>query len=361
MTFTSYFDASSAAGSLALPRLEAAGTGKTTALVRGTGSIGARHLRVLKQLGVEKLYAWPVRPGASLADRPDLPASAELVDDWPDAPLDLVVIATDTRRHVEDTLEALGRAPGAVLLEKPVAPAAADARILLEHARAETISVSAPLRFHQGFAVAAELLPRLGRITSAQVVSQSWLPSWRPNRDFRASYSARKEDGGVLRDLVHDIDYPTMLLGAPTELRSVLGSGILGIEAEESADILWDSPAAVHLRLDYVTPVKTRSIRIATDEGALVWDVVRNRVALEWPDTETASVGSVEAFFGDDADVDTILARQSLSILQRTGIDGGTTMERFRPASLEEGVASVAICDAARTSSASGGTEKVVW
>ncbi|WP_426298578.1 Gfo/Idh/MocA family oxidoreductase [Arthrobacter sp. R-11] len=361
MTFTSYFDGSSAAGSLALPRLEAAGGRNISALVRGTGSIGARHLRVLQQLGVEKLYAWPVRPGSSLQDRPDIPATAELVDAYPEAPLDLVVIATDTRRHVEDTLEALAQAPGAVLLEKPVAPAAADAKALLEHPRAGTISVSAPLRFHQGFAVAAELLPRLGRITSAQLVSQSWLPSWRPNRDFRSSYSARKEDGGVLRDLVHDIDYPIMLLGAPTQLRSALGSGILGIEAEESADILWDSPAAVHLRLDYVTPVKTRSIRIATDQGALVWDVVRNLVALEWPATESASAGSVEAVFGNDADVDTVLARQSLSILQRAGIDGATTMDRFRPASLEEGVASVAICDAARTASASGRTEKVVW
>jgi|GEM_PF-172169 len=361
MTFTSYFDGSSAAGSLALPRLEGTGGRKTSALVRGTGSIGARHLRVLQQLGVDTLYVWPVRPGTSLQERPDIPAAAELVDRYPGEPLDLVVIASDTRRHVDDTLEALDHAPGAVLLEKPVAPAAADAKVLLEHPRADTISVSAPLRFHQGFAVAAELLPRLGRVTSAQVVSQSWLPSWRPNRDFRASYSARKEDGGVLRDLVHDIDYPTMLLGAPTQLRSVLGSGILGIEAEESADILWDSPAAVHLRLDYVTPVKTRSIRVATDEGALVWDVVRNRVALEWPDAGSGLVASVEAVFGDDADVDTVLARQSLSILQQAGIDGGTTMNRFRPASLEEGVASVAICDAARTASASGKTEKVVW
>ncbi|WP_115789871.1 Gfo/Idh/MocA family protein [Arthrobacter silvisoli] len=361
MTFTSYFDGSSAAGSLPLPRLEGTGGRKTSALVRGTGSIGARHLRVLQQLGVDKLYAWPVRPGTSLGERPDIPATAELVEAYPDAPLDLVVVATDTRRHIGDTLEALGHAPGAVLLEKPVAPAAADARVLLDHPRADTISVSAPLRFHQGFAVAAELLPRLGRVTSAQLASQSWLPSWRPNRDFRSSYSARKEDGGVLRDLVHDIDYPTMLLGAPTELHSVLGSGILGIEAEESADILWDSPAAVHLRLDYVTPVKTRNIRVATDEGALVWDVVRNRVALEWPDAESGSTGSVEAVFGDDADVDTVLARQSLSILQRAGIDGGTTMDRFRPASLAEGVASVAICDAARTASASGKAEKVVW
>ena len=64
---------------------------------------------------------------------------------------------------------------------------------------------------------------------------------------------------------VHDIDYPALLLGAPASVKATLGEGILGIEAEESADMLWGDGPCVHLRLDYVTPVKTRSIRITTD------------------------------------------------------------------------------------------------
>ncbi len=45
---------------------------------------------------------------------------------------------------------------------------------------------------------------RRARRTSA---AQSWLPDWRPDRDYRESYSARLDEGGVLRDLVHEIDY----------------------------------------------------------------------------------------------------------------------------------------------------------
>ena len=363
MTFSSYLDDSKVMASVATPAARAQAGRPLRALVRGTGSIGARHLRVLHSLGVEQLFAWPVRPPSSdpSARAADYPASVQLVQGYPDEPLDLVIIATDTNRHVADALEALEHSPASILLEKPVAPSAEEARVLLEHPRANTITVSAPLRFHQGLALTADILPLLGRVTSAQVVSQSWLPSWRPGRDFRSSYSARKDDGGVLRDLVHDIDYPAMLLGAPVSLKATLGHGILGIEAEESADVLWGDGPCVHLRLDYVTPVKTRSIRIATEQGAIGWDAVRNEVTLDWPASAAEPAGSVRAAFPADADVDVVLARQSLAVLERAGIVPGRSMEAFSPAGLAEGLLAVAICDAARLASATGGTEKVLW
>lgn len=360
MTFTSYLDDSKAMENVSSPVL-APDTGRPLrVLVRGTGSIGARHLRVLHAMGVTELFAWPVRPGTTLAHRTDIPDSTQLVDGYPPGQLDLVVIATDTRRHVADTLEALEQSPAAVLLEKPVAPTAAAAAEILSHPLAGIISVSAPLRFHQGFALTADVLPRLGPATSAQVFSQSWLPSWRPGRDYRDSYSARKVDGGALRDLVHDIDYPVVLFGAPDQLSAKLGYGVLGIEAEEAADILWETGPMVHLRLDYVTPVKTRTLRIATERGAITWDVVRNQVTLQWPDTATGNGGASTVAFPADANVDSVLARQSMAVLERSGRLASHWMGIFQPATLHDGVLAIAICDAARASSNSLQTEKVM-
>lgn len=364
MTLTSYLRAAAATEAVPYCRVsrpDSAASGRVSALVRGTGSIGARHLRVLEQLGVEDLFAMPVRNTASLAGRTDIPESVQLVDAYPDTALDLVVIATDTSRHVDDAFEALERRPRALLLEKPVSPDAASARSLAAHPRAGTITVSAPLRFHQGLAVMAELLPRMGRRSSAQVRSQSWLPGWRPSRDFRTSYSARAAEGGALRDLVHDIDYPVMLLGAPDSLHARLGHGILGIEAEEAADLLWGGNTAVHLRLDYVSPVKSRGIRVATVQGSLSWDVVRNEVVVEMPPLPGGEGPVREAMtFADDNDVDTVLARQSLAVLERAGVSGSSLMARFKPASLDDGILAVAICDAARAAHQSGAEEKVL-
>ena len=361
MTLTSYLDVSPALAPVASARLAGRPEGgrRTSALVRGTGSIGARHLRVLEEMGVDDIFALPVRPTASLAGRSDIPASVKLLTKYPETDMDLVIIATDTARHVDDALEALDHSPKALLLEKPVSQDAASARTLSAHPRADTISVSAPLRFHQGLAVLADLLPRMGQVTSAQVRSQSWLPAWRPNRDYRDSYSARAAEGGALRDLVHDIDYPVMLLGAPSSLQAALGHGVLGIEAEESADLLWGGHGAVHIRLDYVSPVKTRSIRISTTDGALCWDVVHNEIAVEIATAAGVQRSSIR--FPDDASVDVALARQTLAVLEQAGVSAGNLMARFVPAALADGIRAVAICDAARAAHSSGGKEPIVW
>lgn len=326
------------------------------ALVRGTGSIGARHLRVLSALGVNELFAWPVRDQAGNTARPDIPGQTRFVKAYPDNGLDLVVVATDTARHVEDAQEALDNTPRALLLEKPVSSNASMAAPLLEHPGAGSSTVSAPLRFHEGLVALHRVLRHLGGVSSAQVTSQSWLPSWRPDRDYRQSYSARISEGGVLRDLVHDIDYPLFLLGAPQDLFARLGHGVLDIDAEESADLLWNSPASVHVRLDYISKLKTRGIRITAEAGELSWDVVRNAVTLS-----TVEGAIHRRHFADDASVDVVLARQSLAVIERAGIVAGNTMAAFTPATLDDGVRAVAVCDAARRSDPHGCTEKVLW
>ncbi|WP_159802581.1 oxidoreductase [Arthrobacter zhaoguopingii] len=334
-------------------------TRRLRVLVRGSGSIGARHLRVLAGLGVGEIFAWPVRPNAELPARPDIPDTAIVVDSVP-AGLDLVIIATDTARHVDDTLEALSASPRALLLEKPASARAGDAAPLLGHPEASRISVSAPLRFHDGLLRLAGLLPDLGDITSARVRSQSWLPDWRPGRDYRESYSARAAEGGVLRDLVHDIDYPAWLFGTPTLLTGRLGHGTLGIEAEESADLSWTAgsrarPIEVSVRLDYITRSKTRDLRVVASGGTAGWDVVGNTVS------HTAGGAAREYSFPADGSVDTVLARQTSAVLERSGALASQDQARFTPATLLDGVGAVAVCDAARRASASENAETVGW
>ncbi|GGC87302.1 hypothetical protein GCM10011512_12800 [Tersicoccus solisilvae] len=341
----------------AVPRLSPREGGRSPlrALVRGSGSIGSRHARVLAGLGVEEVLVWPVRPGRPGVDR-NLPAGARVVDSLPEGPLDLVVVATDTDRHVADTVDLLAAQPAAVLLEKPVSPTAESARPLLEHPNADRIVVSTPLRYHQGFALTAALLAELGTVTSAHVVSQSWLPGWRPQRDYRESYSASAAQGGVLRDLVHDIDYPMQLLGRPDALTAALGSDLLGIEAEEWAELLWLGAVPAHLRLDYITPVTSRGITLSTTSGTLRWDVPAARVELIPADGEPVAWS-----FPADRDVDTILARQTVAVLQRAGLEPPAAVSAFTPATLADGVDAVRICDAARASDRAGGRVRLGW
>ncbi|HEX5969993.1 MAG TPA: hypothetical protein VFY88_16060, partial [Intrasporangium sp.] len=77
-------------------------------VVRGGGSIGQRHARVLALLGAD-VALWPVRPRPEPSPQPTSsgPAIHRLDDSSGPAALrtaHLVVVATDTGRHVADAI-----------------------------------------------------------------------------------------------------------------------------------------------------------------------------------------------------------------------------------------------------------------
>lgn len=254
--------------------------------VLGTGSIGMRHLRALRALGA-RTFAVPVRSArlgelreqgyetaASLGEAAALGARA-------------CIVATDTGRHVEDGLEALSLRMD-VLMEKPAAPTAAGARRLAAAAGRlrRRLFVGCVLRFSPSLNRFRALLPRLGRVHSVCVECRSFLPDWRPGRPYRLAYSARREDGGVLRDLIHEIDYAGWLFGWPRRAAGrTLNTGRLGIRSEELADVWWELERgpAVSIGLDYLTRPGRRRMIASGERGTLEWDAFAGRVALLRP------------------------------------------------------------------------------
>jgi predicted dehydrogenase len=322
-------------------------------VVRGAGSIGGRHARVLASLGCT-VSLWPVRPRSTEPD-PALPGVRVVGDaSGPEvlAGADLVVVATDTGRHVADTVAALDAGARRVLLEKPVAPTRADAEALAAHPRSGDVWVAAPLRAHEAFrhvlASAASVSGTTpGGTVSAHAWSQSWLPDWRPDRDHRASYSARADEGGVLRDLVHELDYLTVLLGPPRLLGARLEhDGPLDIEAEQAATLLWSAGhATVTCRLDYVTRPATRGLVLRGPDGCLEWDLPSATVRHTGPDGVVTT-----RTFESDLDRDATMATQARAALDLSpGTDAPTRHAAGAPATLAEGLATLDLCDRART------------
>lgn len=258
----------------------------------------------------------------------------------------MVVVATDTSRHVPDTLEALDAGARLVLVEKPVAPTADDATRLAQHPLGSRVRVCAPLRFHHGLEALRRALPSLGCPLAARVESQSWLPDWRPDRDFRESYSARPTEGGVLRDLVHEIDYAAWVLGRPVEIQGLVAgsqarrSPVLGLPVDESADLQWSTAAGhtVSLRLDYVTRPTRRRITLTGAQGSLEWDVLCATL------TRTSVEGAtwVERF-EDDLDRDVVMARQARAALRLLDGPAASVLP-----TLDEGIEAVTVGDIAR-------------
>jgi predicted dehydrogenase len=317
-------------------------------VVRGSGSIGQRHARVFRQQGAE-VSLWPVRDRGVGTDAVDEGTGARLLDDTT-GPAALrgafVVVATDTARHVDDAIEALDAGAATVLVEKPVAPTEKAANVLAEHPRHRDVWVAAPLRAHAAFRHLHRHVGGLQQGGSAHVWAQSWLPDWRPGRDYRESYSARRDEGGVLRDLVHEIDYASVLFGAPELLgASVSTDGPLSIESEQAATLLWRANGFdVTARLDYITRPTTRGVVVHSPDGLLLWDVVRATVRHTTPDGEVT-----EHVFDADLDRDIVMGAQARAALALSpSAPADDRIPQGAPATLADGIAAVRLCDQAR-------------
>jgi predicted dehydrogenase len=324
-------------------------------LVHGTGSIGARHLRVLGAMGTPAL-AMSVRrangidTGARIVTTSEATAiglmrieGAQVVDSIAaavDAGATSAIIATSTGRHLDDATAAL-RAGLDLLVEKPLAASTRGLADLDRVARdaGRRVFVGCCLRFDAALLRFRALLPQIGAIDHVRIECRSYLPEWRPSTDYRASYSARADEGGVLRDLIHEVDYAAWLFGWPERITGRTGnSGELGIESEEWAELEWVAPAAksVSIRLDYLTTPARRVMRAQGENGTLEVDLIAHRVVLELVGEAAYTADVVQAR-------DEMMTDQTRAFL--SAIQGG---DPGQLATLEDGARALAICDAAR-------------
>lgn len=236
-------------------------------LVVGYGSIGARHARLLAGLDHDT---------ACLTRNQDCPfpvfASArEAVTGF--AP-EAAVIATATAEH-QRSLGDLAQAGflGRVLVEKPLFHCSG----LTPPPGPGPVFVGYNLRFHPLVARLAELLAGR-RIVSIQAYVGQHLSLWRPGRDFRATYSAhRDQGGGVLRDLSHELDLVQFLAGPWVRVAALAGTfGDLGIQAEDTACLLLETGncPAVTVQLNYLDPRPRRELLVLAEGLSLKADFV---------------------------------------------------------------------------------------
>lgn len=259
-------------------------------LLIGSGSIGRRHLESLRILGVEVELAL-LRSGAR-EDGWSREQGATVFGDFPAALAwrpKLAIIANPSMLHFE-ALRALLPAGVPCYVEKPVI---ADSR-QVEALWALLRSVPNPpptqagcnLRFLPSLIRLAELLEggAVGRVVRASLQVGQWLPDWRPAQDYRASYSADPaRGGGVVLDLVHELDAARWLFGEFSTVRAVGGHfSRLEIASEDSAAILLGRPGgpAVAIGLDYVSRRPMRRYEIVGDEASLCWDLPAHRLDL---------------------------------------------------------------------------------
>lgn len=245
-----------------------------TALVIGYGSIGTRHARILREMGLR--VAVVSRRGEGGGE-----VYADIETALRGAAPEYVVVANETSRHLDalDELAAQGFT-GAVLVEKPLS-IHADA---MRHYPFRVVRIAYNLRFHPALRALASRLAG-DRVISVQAYVGQYLPDWRPGTDYRVSYSAKMAaGGGVLRDLSHELDYLAWLFGSWVRLVALGGRrGDLDIDSDDCWGILMetDRGTLLTLQLNYLDRVARRELIIVGAVHAYRLDLVAGRLEVD--------------------------------------------------------------------------------
>lgn len=303
-------------------------TASRVCLVIGYGSIGARHARVLESLGCD-VHIVSRRPNV----HPRRHASVQ--DALSSGRFDCAIVADETSRHAA-TLRALeaGGFEGTILVEKPLANPADRVE---PPARCRTV-VAYQLRFDPLMRKLRELL-QAETIISTEIRACSYLPEWRPHRDYRQTESASQQaGGGVLRDMSHEIDYALWLLGAWRRVSAIGGHlSRLEIDTDDSWAVLFETVRcrSAVLSMNYLDRREERWLIANTERGTIKADIYNRTVA----------VNGETLFTGTSADVDQTYVDEDRALLSGD----------FRNfCSFDEGVAVVRMIGAIETASREG-------
>ena len=321
---------------------EPAGQRTLRVAVIGMGQIGTRHLEILGRIDAVRPVAVSRRP-ERLKELAAAGREVAGLNGLGGAGATLGIVASDTGRHAEDALAAIAQGLD-LLVEKPLAVTAPEAaRVRDAAAKAgRRLFVGCVLRCAESLTTFRRLLADIGTLHAVRIDCHSYLPEWRPDRPYRETYSARAGEGGVLHDLIHEIDYAGWIFGWPSALQARLNNwGRLGIAAEESAELNWELAGGgiVSVNLDYLSRPPYRRMRAYGEDGSLEWDGISGTVTLQRPDAPRRVIASSQT-------------REALFLAQTRAFLAACCEGAPSPlASGDEGCRAVSVCDAARQAS----------
>lgn len=246
----------------------------------GFGSIGSRHYQNLKKFE-EKVIVFTKR-----RDLDDIKSVSTWDDFKAEGPYTAILVTNETVKHLETISRCLELNPKAIFVEKPVSHNIDDIDKLAEKIKKSGISfwVGYNLHFFKPLIRIKEIINSgmLGKIHYLRVSVGQDLSEWR-TRDYHLCYSSKKDQGGgVMLDLVHDINYPAWLLEAKLKVVNCMMKRIsnLEIEVEDCVDSVFDTDSGtiVSVHQDYLRVPYKRSLEMEGSLSSLSWDTDSNMI-----------------------------------------------------------------------------------
>ncbi len=342
-------------------------------LMIGLGSIGQRHLRNIKAVygeeaqiiayrvrGLARTFSdtMQIRENVTLEEEYNITTYTSLEEALLQMP-DIAFITNPTNMHISCAL-ACAKANCHLFLEKPLSDSMMDIPELVNVVKDQKIKafVGYQNRYHPAIQDTKKVLENgeLGTILSIRSVVGERLKTMHTYEDYKETYMARKDMGGgvVTNQLVHELDYLYLLFGMPQSVYAVGGTkGNLSIDVEDNCEAIMTCsykgntiPISVHA--DFYQSPPSRFLEVVGTKGQCKADLIHNTFTKTVEDkTETKDYAS---FQRNDMFIQEL--KDFITCIQKN------TDEKIP---LEEGIASLQIADAIKTSMENGGIVNVTF
>lgn len=250
-------------------------------LIIGLGSIGKKHVRSIQSIlpDAEIFALRSKREANSFSGVKNIFSYTEISS----IAADFAIIANPTSEH-KKTIIQLIEYEIPLFIEKPLY-SSLDIKELIESIRSKKIFsyVACNLRFLDCIKFAKDKLSEMQnkKLNEVNVYCGSYLPDWRPNVDYRDTYSANAElGGGVHIDLIHELDYLYWLFGTPRAIsRNFKSQSSLSIESFDYANYLLDYEGfSANVVLNYYRKDPKRSLELVFEDETWNFDLIKNQV-----------------------------------------------------------------------------------
>ena len=260
-------------------------------LIVGLGSAGHRHLRLArKQFPDSKIKILRSNATNLIPELSD-GCFINLEDAINFAP-QIGVIANPSSFHMNIAQE-FAQIGVHMLVEKPLSNSLEGVLRLIETCKESNsvLMTGYNLRFSTSLRYFHDQLVQkiIGNVLSVRCEVGQYLPTWRPETDYRQGVSARRDlGGGVLLELSHEFDYLRWIFGEVDWVRATLShQSSLDIDVEDSAHLTLgflrngDGRQLIGtLNLDFIRHDQTRTCIAIGEKGSLRWDGIAGEVSL---------------------------------------------------------------------------------
>ena len=126
-------------------------------------------------------------------------------------PIEGIIIANNTEDHAKTLREIEANLKGVkILVEKPMFNNFSETSLNIKK---NSVYIGYNLRMHPVINFMKKICEKK-KIIRADIVCKTFIPLWRKNKSWKRFYSFdEKKGGGVLKELTHEIDYTTYLMG----------------------------------------------------------------------------------------------------------------------------------------------------